>query len=182
MTEQQLINLLTKYSVPFHSWGTGNAKTLAHLLKELNIGECTLEENKEYGLLRKVNVITMDVFYNDGTKKLVLYEQKQVYKNGRTTHREPQNSLLEKIKPGEDPYEGAKRTLAEELGITTDLDLKDLGTKVEVIQGKSYPGLMHQGTLFQYEVELTELEYNPDGYQEIQDDKTNYYKWKESVT
>ncbi len=65
MTEEELILILSKYAVPYTSWGTGNAKTLAHLLKEINIGEAKLEETQ------------------DGSKTLKLFEEKQVYKNGR---------------------------------------------------------------------------------------------------
>jgi hypothetical protein len=178
MTKDELIQQLTKFDIPFNTWGQGNAKTLDHLLKELNTGECTVEENPDYGLLRKVKIVTMNVYYNDGAQKLKLHEDRQVYKNGRTTHREPETSLMEKLKPDENPFEGAKRALAEELDITSSLDIKDLGMKVENVQGLSYPGLRHEGTLFQYEVELSELEYNPEGYQEIQEDKTNYYVWR----
>src|SRR5688572_28804027 len=129
MTKAESTQLLSKYNIPFGSWGSGNSKTLDHLLKEINIGEAKLIET-ENGLLRTVNVIVMDVYFNDGESKLKLFEDRQVYKNGRIAKRQPPNSLLEKIKPDEEPFIGARRTLAEELGITSDLEIKDLGSRV----------------------------------------------------
>ncbi len=86
---------------------------------------------------------------------------------------------MEKLKPNEDPLDGAKRAIAEELGITSDVVLVDKGVSSEIISGKSYPGLMNEGTLYTYEVILPDEEFKPEGYVEVQEEKTNYFKWKE---
>ena len=43
-TVDDLINLLKKHSVPVDSWGTGNSKTVGHLMNELKNKECSLED------------------------------------------------------------------------------------------------------------------------------------------
>lgn len=177
MTKEELIILLTKYSIPFQNWGTGNAKTLDHLLKEINSGESSLAE-RDGGLIRIVSVIVMNVYFNDGNRKLKLFEDRQEYKFGRIVKRNNNDSLLEKIKPDEDISVAAKRTLAEEINITPELNIIDKGTSTEMIMGKSFPGLLGQATLYNFEVELTENEFNPEGYIEYQEEKTNFYKWK----
>lgn len=43
----KLINLLTQYNIPIENWGIGEAKTIEHLLREIDSGEIILVENTE---------------------------------------------------------------------------------------------------------------------------------------
>ncbi len=177
MTEYELIILLDKYNIRHQDWGKGKAKTFEHLLKEINSGEAKLVE-KDNQLFRIVSVIVMDVYYINKGKKLKLIEEQQIYKDGRIVRRELKNSLLEKLIPNEDSLAGAKRALSEELGINLEVKLVDKGKSSEVIPGKSYPGLMNEGTLYTYVAYLTDQVFNPEGYKEVQEDKTSYFLWK----
>ena len=47
-TLDDLIDLLKKHSVPVDSWGTGNSKTVGHLMNELKNKECYLEDKGDY--------------------------------------------------------------------------------------------------------------------------------------
>jgi len=45
----------------------------------------------------------------------------------------------------------------------------------------SYPNLLSKVSLFGFEVELNESQFDPNGYIEIQEDKKTYFKW-ENIT
>lgn len=58
-----LSELLTRYGVPVEQFGTGEAKTLEDLQKEIREGETVLYDNNGQ-LVRQVSVANVDVVYN----------------------------------------------------------------------------------------------------------------------
>ena len=180
MDKQSLIDLLNKYNVPIVTWGQGGSKSIEHLLDEINSGESKLEEN-ENGLLRSVTGIAVNVFYefDDGILKLV--EEKQVFHDGRSRVRELDNSVGEKVRPGESPIIAAKRALAEELEIVEKLEFINYRFEemapIKSLKG-SYPGLNTKRRFHFFDVYLTESCFQKEGYVEIQSDKKTFFVWR----
>jgi hypothetical protein len=178
MLEQELIELLMKYKIPYDTWGTGQTKTVLHLLHEVNTGESRLEE-QNLQLYRIVSIAVLNVFCLLDAKRYQLFETRQVYTDGRVAIRNLKDSLYEKLLPDEDPLAGAYRALNEELGIDTKLAIVDKGVTLGVREAISYPGLITKDTQYSFEVIIPLKEYKPNGYIETQKDKTNFFEWKE---
>ncbi len=179
MERGKLIALLRGNDIPIDSWGTGIAKTVDHLLKEINAGESELLK-KDGALLRAAVGSTIRVYYRNEAVLFHLKEEKQVFKNGRVKKRELAGdmSIGEKLKPGEIPAVGAWRALAEELGITEKLPLIPLPDIIKCpVKSVSFPGLLSLYTIHAFEVFLPEKWYRPEGYVEKQSDKTSYFVW-----
>lgn len=183
MTMSELTGLLVAHNIPFESWGKNGAKTISQLLIEIEKGDSALivEDGQ---LVRVISTVTVDVFYklSTGRKRqqkntIKLFEDRQVFKDGTVRTRNLLTSVQEKMKPGEDRIRAARRALEEELGVKTYevLIVMDEAHKREV--SNSYPGLMTCNTLFHHVVYLDSLSFRPEGYVEVQDDKTNYFKW-----
>jgi len=162
-------------------FGQGEAKTLAHLQKEIDAGESVLLVNENGELLRTVEGSKAHVFYSSPEGKLFkLKELKQIFKDGRERVRDylPQ-SVSEKMVPGEDPISVMKRGLQEELGIDGSIDLQEKETQKQLKKSPSYPGLQSQYINHMFEVFLTDNQFKQEGYQEVQEDKTTYFIWEE---
>src|SRR5579863_2912178 len=174
-----LITLLNKHGVPYEKWGTGSAKALDHLLSEVLGGETILEETGNGELVRKVEVVGVDVRYisTDGAE-YQLVEDRQEFADGRVRRRMLASSLTEKMKPGEEPTESAQRAVEEELRVSGKTTMERLGTNRTAQVSPSYPGLKAQFVLHTFRTYLKPEQYQPQGYQEIQPDKTTYFAWK----
>lgn len=161
-------------------WGTGQAKTPAHLQEEIKSGETILAKDEQGRLLRTVEVGGADIYYEapDG-KKYRLIEEKQVFKDGRERRRDLGHAVSEKMKPGEDPLEAITRGIREELGIEGELNVTPSGDEVQVIPSPSYPGLQSKYTRHTFVATLTEGQYRPKGYIEEQADKSTFFVWQE---
>src|SRR3989344_3381838 len=158
MDKKHLVALLKISNVSLGDWGTGAAKTVDHLLKEINDGESTLIKKGNF-LLRSVIGSSVRIFYKQKSSALLfLKEDKQIFKDGREKRRE----------------------LAEELGVTEKLPLVP---RPNIIKGPipsiSFPGLYTLYSIYAFEVFLPEKWYKPEGYAEKQADKTNYFIWEE---
>lgn len=177
---QELKEYLLKHGVDVESWGTGESKTLSHLLKEIHEGESVLELQKNGELHRIVTGVGVDVFYLDGSVLLKLEEEKQVFKDGRQRTRVLTASISEKMTANETPVEAAKRALREELKIS-DYDLStDFVTKIkDPASSASFPGLQSRGVIYVYCCFIPSSEFKQEGYIEEQEDKTTYFIWKE---
>ncbi|MBI2036768.1 MAG: hypothetical protein HYT14_00185 [Candidatus Liptonbacteria bacterium] len=178
MNRQELLVLLGAYGVPLREWGTGEAKTVEHLLDEVNSSEAAIVE--EDGVLHRVVYgAVLNVFYADGAATWKLKEAKQVFRDGRERVRDLDTSIGEKLKAGEDAKAGARRALTEELNIP---DLLPLAPQPDIVKGPvpsvSFPGLKTKYIMRVFEVFLPAALYKPDGYVEEQTDKTNYYVWE----
>lgn len=182
MNEQELLALLRSHHIPLHIWGTGEAKTFDHLLSEIQDGEAEVVE-EDGKLLRSAEGAVLIVFYKDGARTLRLKEDRQVFKDGREKYRDLETSIGEKMRPSEAAVEAAYRALREELDVTERLELIP---KPAIIKGplpsQSFPGLMTRYAMHVFEVFLPKHHFKPEGYVEVQKDKTNYYIWVETTT
>lgn len=180
---EELIKLeqqLKQAGIDISSWGTGEAKTLEDLKKEIECGETVLVTGKKGELLRKVEVCDANVYYiSPEGKKYLLREDKQVFKDGRVRRRHLGQSVSEKMKPGEKPADAMIRGIQEELGIKGKIAITEIGTDEQTIGSPSYPGLQSQYIHHKYEVFLNAEQFNPDGYVEEQKNKTTYFVWEE---
>lgn len=179
--KEELIDLLTRYHVPIDEWGKGSAKTIDHLLNELNGGEALLVEDQESGyLVRKFSFLAIEVLCRYGPDTYCLAEDRQVFSSdGRVRRRNLEMSIGEKLKQDESDIESAtKRALTEELGIQEGFTI-DAGEKIkEEVDSSSYPGLRSHRDRFNVSVMLDPAQYNADGYTEVQPDKVSYFVWK----
>jgi hypothetical protein len=179
---QRLQNELESAGIDISKWGTGVAKTLEHLQKEIEAGETILEKNDQGELLRKVFIVDAEVFYMlDNAKRLKLREAKQVFADGQERTRNFNASILEKTKPGEDPQEAILRGLKEELGIVLEdaTQLEAGETEIEITDSQSYPNLRSEYTNHHFTITLQDDAFNPEGYIEYQPDKTTFFTWEE---
>lgn len=176
-----LLSILIPARLPLEKWCIGKAKTVDHLLEEINGGETELIVVGDK-LLRTVRVVALTVTYHDDQNKLVLVEEKQVFRNGRERIRNLESSLGEKMTVGELPEQAARRALAEELQITGDENEFTFDFMGENFKGPeespSYPGLNTRYQFFAFSVDLPPRMFKPEGYIEEQDDKTTYFVWK----
>lgn len=176
---QELRQQLEQAGVDISVWGKGEAKTLESLYQELEKGESILQiVDGRLELLRYV--VSANVYYTtkDG-KKLRLQEDRQVFKDGRIRHRNYDQPIAEKMKPGEDPKEAMLRCLREELDLTGDCDLKQIEQYQKKYESQSYPSLESQYIAYRFAVVLNDEQFQEAGYQEEQDDKTTYFVWEE---
>jgi len=171
------VSLLNFNGIEIERWGTGNAKTLKHLIKEINNNECVLEEDENSMLVRLLKVATAKIYFETNEAKYVLKEEKQVFKDGRTRIRTNVSSLTEKMEANEKPKDSIIRGVKEELGIQGELKITTHETTSETIYSESYPTLLSQYEIHSFNVYLTEEQFNMNGYKEEQEDKTTYFVW-----
>lgn len=178
MSREEVLALLARYNVPLEAWGKGDAKTLTHLIAEIESAEAWLEESPVHGLMRVSSGTTLSVYFPVVGGRLVLKETKQVFADGRIKVRPLDFSIGEKRRPDETPESAAYRALREELGIDEAIPLQE---KTERIKGPvpsvSFPGLTTFYTMHHFIVILPKRYFRPEGYIEHQQDKTNYYEW-----
>lgn len=167
---------LRSAKIPIDSWGEGSSKTIGHLLLEIEEGECELVE-RDGDLFRLVNVVVASVYYQLGEKKYKLKEDKQVFDDGRVRVRNLDGSVFEKVKTGENVDEAMARGISEELGIDK-LELRKIGTDVESMESKSYPGLKSEYVNHRYDTYIDQDDFSESGYVEEQKDKKTYFVWE----
>ena len=184
-----LESFLSAYNIPAHTWGQGNAKTAEHLYREIKRKDSQLiQENGE--LIRKLKFIEVNVEVEAMGKKLRLVEDRQVFNEGKSnqrTRRRPEFkcAVKEKIHLHEDPDQAVVRAIKEEIGrLWSDHDLKlinpqKVDQKIIRRESMSYPGLLTHYDGHSYHLQLPRPLFSPDGYKEIQPDKTTYFVWKE---
>lgn len=171
---------LENAGVDISSWGTGKAKTLEHLQKEIEEGETVLTTNESGELIRLLTVASADIIYTskDG-KQYQLKEEKQIFKDGRERQRNFEHAISEKIKLKEDPEMAIARGIKEELGIESVIDLIKIEDTKNLVESPSYPGLKTEYNMHKFKAALNDEQFNPDGYVEIQDGLTTYFIWEE---
>jgi hypothetical protein len=165
------------------NWGIGKAKTLTHLLDEILKGEAKVElvDGKIY---RSIEVVSISIF-SPTDPIMLLREAKQVFANGRIRPRNlPNNcSVAEKIKflHNETPEVAVIRACQEELRQIQEPvnagQLQYIATHTRQALSTSYPGVLTNKTVYIFHCNFTQGQYNPEGYTEIQDDKTNHFHW-----
>ncbi len=183
MEAERLRALLIEHDIPLHLWGTGNAKTFDHLVREISLGEGRLEE--ECGeLVYHCRGAGIHVYYHHPEKgDLVLKEDRQVFADGRVVRREFSASIGEKLRPNEKPPQAAYRAHKEELGIDEHLELiPGRSYKRGPSPSRAYPGLLIVTFTHLFSVWLPERHYRAEGYVEHQSDKSSYFIWQPRTT
>jgi hypothetical protein len=121
-----------------------------------------------------------EMFYHDGKNLFKLIEEKQVFNDGRTRIRDKESSISEKMMIGEDPLESLIRGVEEELGIILGKSqIEELGDIQKTEASQSFPGLTTKYNGHNFTCFLNPDQYNPNGYVEVQKDKSTYFIWKE---
>lgn len=177
MTKQQLVALLQKHAIDVARFGTGSAKTLAHLFAEIVDGETLLAE-VDRRLVRRVGVLGVDVFADIDGARFRLIEDRQVFNDGRERRRNMPTSISEKLHQGENVLEAVTRAMNEEIGISEfKLMTPTPCTRTEVVDSPSYPGILSEYTKHEVDVLIASSAYKAEGYREIQSDKTTHFVW-----
>ena len=171
---------LNNVGIDISVWGTGKAKTIEHLMKEIEDGETILTTNENGELVRLLTVAGADIYYTskDG-KRYRLKEEKQIFKDGRERQRNLGQAISEKIKQNEDPEIAIARGIKEELGIESKIDLEKIENTKNTVESPSYPGLKTEYSIHKFKAVLNDEQFNPNGYTEIQDGLTTYFVWEE---
>jgi len=185
MSESELKILLEGKGVSTTEWGKDQAKTLKHLLSEIEAGETVLKSEANGKLIRHTAFLSIQVFYDlyedeqDGRKRYKLIEDKQVFTDGRERSRNQVWSVAEKLKRNENDIRGAvRRALKEELGVYGEpLFTSEIEVKEENMISPSYPGLKARFLTYNLLVFLGQQQFKAEGYKEVQEDKTTYFKW-----
>lgn len=159
--------------LPISQYGQGKAKTVEHLLKEIESGETQIIWENEKPI-RVINLVCVEVISEDGEQQLV--EEKQVFSDGRVRERGIWG-VSEKLKPNEDPYQGAVRAMKEELGVE-NCSIQFDSTDTEESESPSYPGLTTRYLKTNYQARVWNEDYKLEGYVEAQADKTTYFAWR----
>jgi hypothetical protein len=175
LLEQRLKNA----GINISKWGTGQTKTLEHFQKEIEKGESILATDTKGKLLRKVMVVSADVHHiSADSRKFVLKEDKQVFKDGRVRRRNLM-SVSEKMKPAENSKEAMIRGIQEELGIDSKIILEEKEIEKQTIESPSYPGLLSQYINHKFKVSLNDKQFNKNGYIENDGGIITYFTWIE---
>lgn len=169
LREQYLREYLGSLGVPLEQWGTGSAKTVGHLVKELRHRECRLN-----GVVREAHTVIVDLRYGD----CQLREVCQVFHDGRI--RDGRGLPGEKLHIGERPLLGFRRCLRQELGILIGrgyAGVHELGGDVKIGMSSSYPGILTRNVHVYFTYEMPKKFFKKHGYVEWQPDKSTYFDW-----
>ncbi len=174
---------LIYHGIDTSKWGKDKAKSVDDLVREIEAGDCILTTTESGGLLRVVRVARANVYYFGESVPLRLVESKQVFRdedgNERERVRNSPTSIAEKIKQDETPQDGILRCLREELGVDFDKGVLESPEVSEVIEySPSYPGLLCHFSYSDFECELSEEQFDPIGYVEVQPDKVTFFEWE----
>ena len=179
MDLKSLEEYLIQYGIPTNEWGTGYAKTLNHLLSEINSGECSIVE-EDGKLIREIEFVMAEIFYEKEGKIFKLIEDRQIFSDGRIRTRKKESSVSEKMIIGEDPLKSLIRGIEEELRVyIKESQIESSGTEEKKEESQSFPGLMTKYKGHKFICFFEESQYNPEGYLEIQKDKKTYFVWEE---
>ena len=174
----ELIAQLNDYGISVEEWGSKHAKSPIHLLNEITGKECSIvDENGQ--LIRYIEFVGVKVYYDDEDgNRWYLKEFEQIFKDGRVRKRSMKSSVSEKMKAGEDPLESALRGVKEELGIDV-VESQLTGRRDISFNGdsQSYPGLQTKYKGYQFTTIFNNEQYKAEGYVEVQEDKSTYFKW-----
>jgi hypothetical protein len=169
-----LEQLLKMYGISVAEWGAGDAKTVSHLLKEIEDGESKLVAKRDK-LMRQLAIMTIWVYSPD--RSMVLKEDRQEFKDGRVRRRgHLSGSVTEKVKRDEEmDLAAVARALKEELGDCYVDSLRYIGADIQEENSMSYPGLTTVYKQAKYDVTLSYA--NAEGYVEVQKDKSTFFVW-----
>ena len=183
ITLGKLTQLMLSAGLPVDEYGEGEAKEIDDLQKEVAEGECFLTIASDGTLTRQVKPVWVNVLCHlkDG-RVMVLREQKQVLKDGRTRERNLPSSLGEKLKLGEDTDATALRALEEEIGVTDVTYIEKVKEESRTFTPPTFPGIESTYSSTFYDAVIPESAFVPEGYVENQDKKDNYYVWDQQLS
>ena len=178
-TEDAVKEVLRQFGIPVDRWGKGSAKTVASLLNEIKVGETTLTEDGRE-LLRRTGFVALTVTYQGENGEQELYEKEQVFRDGRRRARSMDWSASEKLLREENPEAAVNRLLDEELSeIAAGIEkIKSTGETQEIKESPSYPGLKTEFTRYNFNGELGDSLFRPEGYILQEPDKTTHFAWR----
>ena len=182
--QERAYRLLLRYRIPiWEEWGRGKAKTIRHLLDEIENGECELVERRSRyfpfrkQLVRVLRVLVIRISRNDG---YVLVETERYFNDGRDITRPLDASLAEKMFPHERARSAAVRALQEELQIFLHADEYPLllpgGETRGFASSTHFPGLLTDRRVQIVNFKMPQ-KYVHDEYREVQKDKTTVFGW-----
>lgn len=172
------VQMLKNKGINTELYGTGTFKTIGHLYQEIEEGETELTD-EDGQLVRRVQFVGARILYKKDGEWLRLYEEKQIFKDGRERRRTNMPySAAEKFKSGEDPKEVIVRGMKEELKLDITKDQFTFYNKKEIENNDDYPGIKSFHIGYEFLVVLNDEQYNPDGYIERQSDKDVYFTWR----
>jgi len=172
------VQMLKNKGIDTELYGTGTFKTIGHLYQEIHEGETELTEEDDQ-LVRRVQFVGARILYKKDGEWLRLYEEKQIFKDGRERRRTNMPySAAEKFKSGEDPKEVIVRGMKEELKLDITKDQFAFYNRKEIENNDDYPGIKSFHIGYEFLVVLNDEQYNPDGYIERQSDKDVYFTWR----
>lgn len=175
----ELARVLELHDIDHTQWGLGATKTLEQLFEEIRNNESRLVEPRDTSVLgRMVRVAAVDITTQVAGIPLRLVEERQVFRNNSERTRDLQTSISEKIMGGESPEEAAVRGMREELDVAYEGLLTHVADRLVIRESSNgYPGLLSIYRTHTFAAQFSEQEYNPDGYIEVQPDKTTYFGW-----
>lgn len=175
---EALAQTLHQHGIDIEEWGQPPYKSIDRLYEEIDAGESRLVQlGSTIG--RLVSVVNVEVTAQINGARYSLKEDRQEFADG-TVRRRDLPGVSEKIQGDEDPEMAARRGIAEELGVTFEGALTSaLSEIVQRPSSHSYPNLSGVYATHLFQAEFGEAEWNPDGYQEVQPDKTTYFVWQE---
>lgn len=184
-SEEELSTYLQNAWIDVSAYWKWETKDVSDLFSEVDSWETQLSFDKTlWKIIREVRVLGIEIIYWDK----VLYEEKQVFKDdeGNETRRERvrdhlQVAVSEKMSPEENPVNGFRRAMKEELGIilwANQVKEEPDVEKSNLRESLSFPQIWTIYHIFTIWVELTEEQYNPEWYIEQQEKKNTYFKWK----
>ena len=173
--EQQL----RRHGIAYETWGFDGTKTIDDLRTELREGESALEVRDKL-LVRKVQVVGVDVFADINGARHILREDRQEFVcDGTIKYRQLSTSLGEKMRFGETSREAMARALHEELGIDAAEECIRVGdTQHQLAQSTTYPGLISEKMLTLGAILLAPSQVRQEGYTECQPTKCTYFSWR----
>lgn len=178
----ELQALLNRYHIATDRWGSGSAKTLRHLMTEVETGETLLRETAT-GLLRETAILYVEVLYEQDGHRLRLIEHSQEFADGRVRRRDylpaslAEKTTVERTRSLASLTDEARRAVREELGLeVAEQRFVYLQQDETLEDSPSYPGLLSRFMNFFFSLHLGDDEYR-DEYREIQPDKVTIFRW-----
>jgi hypothetical protein len=172
---ETLIATLLAHNIDISRFGQGKAKSLAHLLTEIDSGEAELF-SRNGRLVRRLAVLNVDVHATWLGTSLRLVEDRQEFVDGRVRRRDLPCSVSEKLHHAEDRSSAVARALAEELTIRHFTIISPFQETVVAAESPSFPGLWSDYVTHRVAVMIDPAEYRT-AYREDQPDKSTFFLW-----
>ena len=150
LSTEELAVILSHHGIETSGYGQGKAKTLGHLLKEIQNGESSLQSMNSQ-LSRVTNVVSIRLLFSGH----VLVQRSQKLEDGRV--RSKGSLVAEKMLPDESREAAVRRGLQEELGLEAQnftIESRTWLTSVLTQESPSFPGLASKYYVSQVDVTI----------------------------